>query len=85
MLSKTVLDETSIAVNGEEEQLVLEGKELKVYSYGNSYAVCISENKKVFYVTLSNVKDISIEDFVRTVIEQFELMEETVKKGRLLE
>lgn len=85
LLSKTVLDETSIAVNGKEEQLVLEGKELKLYSYGNSYAVCISENKKVFYVTLSNVKDISIEDFARTVIEQFELMEETVKKGRLLE
>ena len=85
LLSRVAFDDTSIAVNGKEQTVVLNETEVKVYTEGKNYASCIKEHKNVFYVTLSNVKDITTEDFARVVVEQYNLMKETIKQDKLLE
>lgn len=85
LLSKTMFEDTPITIGRLKDTFILEDKEIEVFTYENSYAICIAERNKVFYVTLSNVKNISTEEFAQKVVEQLKVMNETIEKDRLLE
>ena len=68
------------------EDMEIDGTKLTVYVENNDYAVLIKSFGKTIYASLINVPDeVTIEDFAKEVIRQFELIDDATQKKVFLD
>lgn len=80
------LNRYDLDVVGVGEDMEIDGTKLTVYVENNDYAVLIKSFGKTIYASLINVPDeVTIEDFAKEVIRQFELIDDATQKKVFLD